>query len=153
MTARWIPLRRARAFVAEHHRHMPSVAGGIIALGAFVDEKLVGVGILGRPIARCTQQCEPFTVEVTRVATDGTRNACSFLYGAIKRVAQTLGFRRIITKTLLDESGASLRGAGWEEYGVSAGGQWDRENRRRSRKVHGGPKRCWQSFLPGIEWE
>jgi len=54
----------------------------------------------------------PRGVEVTRVATDGTPNACSLLYAAAWQAAKALGYRTLLTYTQKGESGASLRAAG-----------------------------------------
>ena len=64
------------------------------------------------------------TCEVVRVATDGTPNACSFLYGNAARIARLMGFRRIITYTLDNESGASLRAVGWMREAVGIHSFW-----------------------------
>ena len=79
------------------------------------DGKIVGVGIAGRPVSRAL--ADGHTVEVTRVATDGTRNACSMIYGALCRAAKALGYRRAITYTLESEPGTSLRASGWRPDG------------------------------------
>ena len=91
--------------------------------------KIVGVAIVGRPVARSFD--DGWTVEVTRTCTDGTANANSKLYGACWRAAQALGFKRMITYTLPSESGASLRAAGWRLYGPAGGGSWSRQSRPR----------------------
>ncbi|WP_331738715.1 XF1762 family protein [Embleya sp. NBC_00896] len=103
---------QAKALVAELHRHHRPPPGYKFAVGV-ADEggTLRGVAIVGRPVAR--HYNDDFTLEITRVATDGARNACSMLYGAAWRAASALGYRRLITYTRTDESGASLRGAGW----------------------------------------
>jgi len=103
---------QAKALVAELHRHHRPPPGHKFSVG-IADEHgtLRGVAIVGRPVARHYQ--DPFTLEVTRVVTDGSRNACSMLYGAAWRAASALGYRRLVTYTRADESGASLRGAGW----------------------------------------
>ena len=49
------------------------------------------------------------TLEVNRLCTDGTKNACSFLYAAAWRAARAMGYRKIVTYILDTESGASLR--------------------------------------------
>lgn len=67
----------------------------------------------GRPVARFFD--DGLTLEVNRACTDGTRNANSMLYGAVRRAAWGMGYRRIITYTQADESGASLRAAGFEQ--------------------------------------
>lgn len=71
------------------------------------------------------------TAEVVRVATDGTRNACSMLYGAAWRACRALGYRRLVTYTLPEEGGASLRAAGWRLVGEAGGGSWSRKSRPR----------------------
>lgn len=112
----------ANRFIEHAHRHHGPLPGGFAwwAVGAVSDEILVGVALAGRPTNRNNDDGQ--TVEVQRVATDGTPNACSALYGACARAAKALGARRILTYTLDDESGASLRGAGWkrEEDGIES---------------------------------
>lgn len=129
MTLRPISLRHARAFVAAVHRHHDPPQGGKFALAAWHEGKHVGVAIVGRPVSR--QLDDGWTAEVIRVATDGTRNACSFLYGAAKRAAQAQGYRKVVTYTLVEESGASLRAVGWNRSGLAGGGTWTRRTRPR----------------------
>jgi hypothetical protein len=124
-----ITLREANAFVAQHHRHHGPSRGCRFVLGAAVSDHIVGVAIAGRPVSRLLD--DSWTVEVTRLCTDGTRHACSFLYGAARRVAAALGYRRIVTYTLQDESGASLRGAGWRITGTVDGRSWSTPSRPR----------------------
>jgi hypothetical protein len=101
----------ACAFVAEHHRHHAPPRGHKFSLGVADGTTLVGVAIVGRPIARHLNDGQ--TLEVTRAATDGTRHANSMLYAAAWRAAKALGYRRLISYTQADESGSSLRAAGW----------------------------------------
>ena len=107
------PITRAEArmYIAKTHRHNkpPSVSVFHVALEDAGD--LVGVASCARPGAR--KLCDGYTLEVSRVATDGTRNANSMLYGACSRAAKSLGYRRLVTYTLVSESGSSLKGAGW----------------------------------------
>jgi hypothetical protein len=124
-----ITLREANAFVAAHHRHHPPSRGCIACVAVSANDNIVGVAIIGRPKARKAQ--DGWTAEVTRVATDGTRNACSMLYGAAWRACKALGYRRLITYTLPSESGASLRAAGWKLIGEAGGGSWSRSSRPR----------------------
>jgi hypothetical protein len=113
MTLRIVPLNReeANAFVAEHHRHHRPMPGAKFQLGVEDEGKLVGVAMVGRPVARNFD--DGLTLEVNRTCTDGTKNVNSMLYGAAWRAAKALGYRRLITYTQAGESGASLRGAGW----------------------------------------
>lgn len=115
MSIRVVPITLpvANRFVDEHHRHHAPIPGGFawFCVGAVADGRLVGVAIAGRPTNRNND--DRFTVEVLRVATDGTSDAPSALLGACARAAKALGAERCITYTLEAESGASLRGAGW----------------------------------------
>lgn len=129
MTVVPLTLAEANAFVAAHHRHHRPVVGHKFSLGASVDDVIVGVAIVGRPVSRMLDN--GWTLEVTRVATDGTRNACSLLYGACRRATFALGYKRLVTYTLGTESGSSLRGAGWKVIGEAGGGSWSRDKRPR----------------------
>lgn len=122
-------LREARAFVSRHHRFHEAPQGGLFAIGAALDDRIVGVVIVGRPVARMSDN--GWTAEVTRLCTTGERNACSILYAAAWRAARALGYRKLITYTLPEEGGASLRGAGWRCVGEAGGGSWSRKNRPR----------------------
>lgn len=124
-----IELGEANAFVAEHHRHHKPVVGHLFSLGAVLEDKIVGVVIVGRPVSRMRD--DGVTAEVTRLCTDGTRNACSFLYGASARAAFALGFERIGTYILASEPGASLTAAGWRNLGERGGGSWSVPSRPR----------------------
>src|SRR5207302_7908817 len=108
-------LREANEFVAKYHRHNLPTVGGKFAVGAAVDGKLVGVAIAGRPVARKLDDGK--TLEVLRVCTNGTANANSFLYGRVKRIAQAMGYQKVVTYTLEKESGASLRAVGAQVVG------------------------------------
>lgn len=122
-------IRDAQEFCAQHHRHHRPPVGGLFAVGATDGTTVRGVAIVGRPVARLSD--DGWTAEVTRVATDGARNACSLLYAACWRAARALGFRRLITYTLASESGASLRAAGWRTVGEVRGRSWSCESRPR----------------------
>jgi hypothetical protein len=124
-----IELDEANAFVAQHHRHHKPVVGHKFSIGAALNGAIVGVVIVGRPVSRMRDDGE--TLEVTRLCTDGTRNACSFLYGAAARAAFALGYRRIGTYILASEPGASLAAAGWRLIGQTSGGSWSRGSRPR----------------------
>lgn len=124
-----IELAEANAFVAEHHRHHKPVAGHLFSLGAVLGDKIVGVCIVGRPVARLRD--DGLTAEVTRLCTDGTKNACSFLYGAAARAAFALGYKRIGTYILATESGMTLKAAGWRLIGEVKGRSWSCPSRPR----------------------
>lgn len=123
-------LREARAFVELHHRHHRPPQGGLFALAAAPQGgEICGVAIVGRPVSRHLQ--DGWTAEVTRLCTTGERNACSLLYAAAWRAARALGWRRLVTYTLPEEGGASLRAAGWRVVGQTREEGWSRMNRPR----------------------
>jgi len=122
-----IELSEANEFVARVHRHHKPVIGHRFSISAQSQGVRIGVAVVGRPVARMTNQRD--TVEVTRLATDGSKNACSFLYAASARAAQALGYRKIQTFILASEPGTSLIAAGWQCLGPSAGGDWNRPSR------------------------
>ena len=124
-----ITQREANAYVAQHHRHHKPVTGAIFCVAASEGETVRGVAIVGRPVARALQ--DGWTAEVTRCCTDGARNACSMLYGAAWRAARAMGYRKLITYTLAEEGGASLRAAGFRCIGAAGGGSWDCPSRPR----------------------
>ena len=103
----------ANAAVDAWHRHHAALPGGFawFCVGAVVNGKLVAVAIAGRPTNRNNDDGQ--TVEVLRVASDGTPNTCSAVMGAVGRAARAIGARRVITYTLETEPGSSLRGVGW----------------------------------------
>lgn len=113
LTHRRVRREVAHDFVARVHRHHEPPPGDRWCIGAFHGGTLHGVAIIGRPIAR--ELDEDVHVEVLRVATDGTKNACSFLYGWAARGAEALGFAHIFTYILASEPGTTLKAVGWEE--------------------------------------
>jgi hypothetical protein len=119
----------AFAFIDRFHRHHRKPRGSLFQIAAEFEGEIVGVCVVGRPVARSQQ--DGFTVEVTRLCTDGTANACSFLYSAAWRVARELGYRRLITYILNTEPGTSLRAAGWVCLGERRGQSWNVPSRPR----------------------
>ncbi len=121
----------AKRFVAQHHRHHRPSLGALFCLAVADDQDQVrGVAMIGRPVARRLD--DGMTCEVTRVATDGARNACSMLLGAARRVAFAMGYSRIYTYTLPEEGGASLRATGWTLDGTTPGRSWHCKRRPRA---------------------
>ncbi len=139
-----IELAEANAFVLTHHRHHRPVVGHKFSI-AVSDETVHGVAIVGRPVSRHLD--DGFTLEVNRCCTDGTRNACSMLYSSAWRAAKALGYSRLITYTLPEEGGASLRGAGWILIGLRGGGKWNVKSRPRIDTLEHlcGQKSLWQA--------
>lgn len=114
-------LKTANDFVRQLHRHNKPVVGHKFSIGVKDENDVLrGVVIVGRPVA-CRLD-NGLTAEITRLCTDGTRNACSMLYGAARRAAKAMGHQVIYTYTLPDEGGASLRAAGFRLDKEDAGG-------------------------------
>lgn len=122
-----ISLREANAFVERNHRHHKGVTGHKFSIGCTQDGELVGVAIMGRPVSRYLD--DGLTLEVNRLCTTGTENACSMLYGAAARAAKAMGYQKIITYTLDTEPGTSLRAAGWQCAGPAGGERWTGKRR------------------------
>lgn len=115
----------ARRFVNDHHRHneAPQPAQVSFAVGLYADGDLVGVATAGRPVARAL--CDGFTLEINRTCLAGeVGNGNSRLYGAICRAAKALGYRKVITYTLHDESGESLKASGFERVADIGARSW-----------------------------
>jgi hypothetical protein len=141
-------LDTANAFVTLLHRHNKAVPGAKFCVGV-TDEAghLCGVAIVGRPVARNLD--DGFTLEVNRLTTNGTINACSALYGAARKAAFDLGYRRLVTYTLMDESGASMRGAGWTRVAeVQASQGWHSRAGRKEQSVYLANKWRWETINP-----
>ena len=141
-----ITLRQAQTFVNEHHRHNIAPQGHKFSIGLEMAGILIGDCIVGRPIARRNDDGK--TAEVLRVCVlEGNPNANSKLYGAAVRACKAMGYTKIITYTLLTESGASLRAAGFiaEKKTESKPNGWDVPSRRRSKpeRYPDGPKQRW----------
>lgn len=141
-------LSEANEFVANFHRHNKPVQGAKFAIGASDGIRLVGVAIVGRPVARRLD--DGITAEVTRccVLDDAPKGACSFLYSRAWRAWSAQGGCRLLTYTLQSESGASLRGAGWkivgQSPGWSAGRGWTTRPGREWQTVVGQSKFRWE---------
>lgn len=142
-----LTLGRANALVAAMHRHHKPVVGHRFSLGAWAEGVLVGAIVVGRPVARNTNPDQ--VAEVTRLVTNGARNACSVLYAAAARVAREMGFCRIQTFILESEPGTSLVAAGWSFDHKTSGGDWNSGGRKRRRDQPMGPKQCWTKVFRG----
>lgn len=139
------------ADVDERHRHHEAPQGHKFSIAVQNGLVRVGVAVVSRPVSRRIQEAEPKTLEVTRVATWGRaelrKNAASKLYSAAGKKARALGAEKLITYTLEEENGASLRASGFLPTFESSGGSWNREGRARTDKAPTGAKTRWERGL------
>lgn len=123
MTIIPINLKTANDYVTEHHRHHKAVRGCKFCIGLKTDDdKLCGVAICGRPVSRHLD--DGLTLEINRLCTDGTYNACSKLYSACVKSARAMGYKMVITYILQSENGASLKASNFRCAGVAGGKIW-----------------------------
>ncbi len=134
MEIRPITFRQASEFINAHHRHHHATVGCKFCVGLYDCDQLVGCAVCGRPVSRHLD--DGMTCEINRLCTDGTRNACSMLYGACVRVARELGYRTIITYTLESESGASLKASNFVCEGKAGGTHWTGARNRNQNIPH-----------------
>jgi hypothetical protein len=127
-----VPVSRDVAFdfIDRFHRHHPSPTGWKFGIALMNGDELVGVVTVGRPTSRMLAR-DPFTAEVTRLCTDGTRNACSKLYAAAWRACAAMGYRRLVTYILESEPGTSLVATGFRFVRLTRAESWDRPSRPR----------------------
>jgi hypothetical protein len=145
-----ISYRTACQFIRTHHRHLAPPQGHKFSLGLTQTGPgggLVGVAMIGRPVARHLD--DGLTAEVTRLCTDATGNACSALLAAAWRTARAMGYQKMITYTRVDEPGTSLYAVGWRPVAQRAANSgWDRPSRRRPGAAANPARVLWQVTVP-----
>lgn len=139
-----ICLREANEYVKKYHRHHNPTVGYKFGIGLEKDGKLVGVAICGRPVSRFLDDGK--TLEINRLCTDGTKNACSKLYGACARIAKEMGYKKVITYILESENGASLKASNFICEGKAGGKIWS-GCRKRDNGVPQEYKQRWGKYL------
>lgn len=139
-----ITFREASDFINLHHRHHKATVGHKFSIGLYDGEKLVGVAVCGRPVSRYLD--DGITCEINRLCTDGTKNACSMLYGACCRVAKEMGYVKIITYILASEDGASLKASNFVCEGEAGGTHWTGK-RNRGQEIPQEMKTRWVRVL------
>ena len=139
-----ITFKEAQEFIQQYHSHHLPPHGWKFGIAVNDGEKIVGVVTVGRPVAR--HYDDSWTAEATRLCTDGTKNVASMLYAAAWRACRAMGYRKLITYTLVEEKGTSLKAAGWREVGKAGGGTWNRPNTGRFRVDNHptGQKTLWE---------
>lgn len=140
-----ITFKAASAYINEHHRHHGATVGCKFCISVIDDlNQLHGVAVCGRPVSRHLD--DGVTLEINRVCTDGTRNACSMLYGACCRIAKEMGYKRVITYILESEIGSSLRASNFTCEGSAGGTHWT-GSRNRGQKIPAEMKKRWVKIL------
>lgn len=141
-------LAELNEMVKKFHRHHKPVQGHRFSVGVEHDGIIHGGASVGRPVARLGGSPKE-VLEVTRLVTDGYKNACSFLYAACARIGKEMGYKRIQTYILDSEAGTSLLASGWTFEGVCGGGSWTRKNRERREDQPKGMKGKYFKVLRG----
>ena len=145
---RAVPITRAeaQAFIRLHHRHHAPSVGDVFRVALALEDEVIAVAMIGRPVARALD--DGYTAEVTRacvVDRPDARHASSALYARCWRIAREMGYRRLLTYTLADETGVSLVAAGWRALYVVRGRGWDTPSRRRLDKHPTCDKTLWEA--------
>lgn len=139
MTIKPIGLKEANSYIEQYHRHHKPVRGCKFCIAAVENGVIVGVAICGRPVSRYLDNGE--TIEINRCCTDGTRNACSKLYGSCVRIAREMGYTKVITYILASENGASLKASNFVCEGEAGGTIWTGSRKRDNGVPHEMKKR------------
>ena len=117
-------LKQANEMVERLHRHHKPVVGHRFSIGCEDENGAAhGMAIVGRPVAREIDQNR--VAEVTRLVTDGTPHVCSKLYAACAKAAEAIGYNWIQTSILENETGTSLKAAGWQFDHMIKGRNWN----------------------------
>lgn len=141
-----VTYREACRFVAEHHRHHKPPQGHVVSIGCKKDDKLIGVAMIGRPVSRRLDDGK--TLELIRLCIiDGNRNAASWLATRAKRLCHAMGCD-MVTYTLPEEGGASMRAAGFLFEGEAGGGDWNKPSRPRETDAPQQKKHRWRAPMP-----
>ena len=139
-----INISAARAWIEAHHSHLHAPLGGLCAVAIATDTRICCVAMLSRPVSRVLQ-ASGVCAEINRVASDGTApHAASKAIGALARAGIALGYRRLVSSTLLGEAGTSYRAAGWWPAAVDLRERdWIRSDGERDAAVQPGAKVRW----------
>lgn len=144
MTIKPISFKDAKEYINEHHRHHKAPQGHKFSIGLYENDMLIGVACVGRPVSRHLD--DGLTAEITRVCTNGEKNACSMLYGACCRIAKYMGYKKIITYILESENGASLKASNFICEGKAGGTHWTGE-RNKGQQIPNEMKTRWVRTL------
>ena len=140
-----ISLKNANSFVTMYHRHNKRVTGHKFSLGLMHDDELIGVAIVGRPIARLLDTGDNLEILRVCIKPGAQKGANSKLYARCRRIGQLMGFKKIITYTLETESQSSLKAVGARIDGKTKPQEWSRKSRKReSQSIYKQKKIRWE---------
>lgn len=145
-----ISLKSANEYVLQHHRHHKPTVGHKFSISCVnEDGKICGVAICGRPVSRHLDNGA--ILEINRLCTDGTKNACSILYGACARIAKEMGYEKVVTYILASENGASLKASGFVCEGEAGGEMWAGKRSGRDNGVPKEKKTRWSKSFKAVQ--
>ena len=145
-----ISLKSANEYVLQHHRHHKPTVGHKFSISCVnEDGKICGVAICGRPVSRHLDNGT--ILEINRLCTDGTKNACSILYGACARIAKEMGYEKVVTYILASENGASLKASGFVCEGETGGEMWTGKRSGRDNGVPKEKKTRWSKSFKAVQ--
>lgn len=143
-----IGLKQANALVEQYHRHHKPLRFHKFSIGCMDTDsgELVGAAICNKPVSRTADK---YTLEVARLVTNGHKNACSMLYAACARVGKAMGYTHIWTYILQEETGVSLKAAGWQFERIAHPPKWhkSRHDTRQRTLDLSGRKQRWGKKL------
>ena len=145
-----ISLKLANEYVLQHHRHHKPTVGHKFSISCVnEDGEICGVAICGRPVSRYLDNGA--ILEINRLCTDGTKNACSILYGACARIAKEMGYDKVVTYILASENGASLKASGFVCEGEAGGEMWTGKRSGRDNGVPKEKKTRWSKNFKAVQ--
>ncbi len=151
-------LKKANDFIEVYHRHSVRTSrdGGKFAIAVSYGIYIIGVAVVGNPLSATLM--DGSTAEVLRacVLPDAPKNCNSLLYGACRRIWFEMGGAKIITYTLIEESGHSLKAAGWtmaaltQPVDIKTWGKKD-HLKRQEQALYAKRKRRWEAVNTGVD--
>lgn len=142
LTVAPIVLDDARRWIHQHHSHLDPPMRVIMATSIEDNGRRCCVAVAEWPKARAFNGR---AAEISRVASDGTKHAASKAIAALSRGLIAVGWRRLVSSTLLGEAGTSYRAAGWWPVNIGEPHeQWTRGCRPRGDAQQPGAKVRWE---------
>lgn len=147
LTIKPVSLQESNEFIEQYHNTHKRIYGFKFGVGIVnEDNKLIGVATAGRPVSRHLD--DGYTIEITRVCTNHSeKNMSSRLIGALSRASKALGYKKIISYTLVEEEGISFKASNFSPVHTTKAETWNRDKRKRIDKAPIGKKIRWEKEL------